>query len=332
MEATKYKRSVMVGLFVAIGIVIFLVGVFTLGGQQKAFVKTVSVAAVFDDVSGLQEGNNVWFSGVKIGTVKKIEFFNKSQVKVTLHIEHKAQPYIRKDAKAKIGSDGFIGSKIIVIYGGSPDSPAIKGNENLAIEASLDTDDMLATLQKNNENLLSITSDFKAVSEKLAAGQGSLGALLNERALYNELAAVVANLHTAARNSEKLTGRIAEYTTKLQAPGTLVGDLVNDTIIFANLRAATDNLNIASGSAVALVDNLKDVTANLDENDNAVGVLLHDEKVAADLKTIVENLNSSSKKLDENMEALQHNFLLRGYFKKKAKREAKAMEDSTKGK
>ena len=332
MEASKNKKAVMVGLFVAIGIIIFLVGIFTLGGQQKAFVKTVSVTAVFDDVSGLNEGNNVWYSGVKIGTVKKIEFFNKSQVKVTLHIEHKAQPYIHKDAKAKIGSDGFIGNKIIVIYGGSPDSPTIEGDENLEIEASLDTDDMLVTLQKNNENLLAITSDFKAVSEKLAAGQGSLGALLNERDLYNELAAVVANLRTAAHNSEKLTGSIAEYTTKLQSPGTLAGDLVNDTLIFASLRAATDNLNIASGSAVALVDNLKDVTADLDDNNNAVGVLLHDEKVAADIKNIVENLNSSSKKLDENMEALQHNFLLRGYFKKKAKREAKAMEDSAKGK
>ncbi len=332
MEANKNKKAVMVGLFVAIGIIIFLVGIFTLGGQQKAFVKTVSITAVFDDVGGLREGNNVWFSGVKIGTVKKIGFFNTSQVKVTLHIEHKAQPYIRKDAKAKIGSDGFIGNKIIVIYGGSPDSPAIQGHENLAIEASVNTEDMLVTLQKNNNNLLAITSDFKAVSEKLAAGQGSLGALLNERELYNELAAVVANLRVAARNSEKLTGSIAEYTAQLQAPGTLAGDLVNDTIIFANLKAATDKLNIASGSAVALADNLKDATANLDNNDNAVGMLLHDEKVAADLRTIVDNLNSSSKKLDENMEALQHHFLLRGYFKKKAKREAKAMEDSVKGK
>ena len=74
MEAKKNKRAVMVGLFVAIGIIIFLAGIFTLGGQQKAFVRTVSVTAVFDDVSGLQQGNNVWFSGVKVGTVKRLNF------------------------------------------------------------------------------------------------------------------------------------------------------------------------------------------------------------------------------------------------------------------
>src|SRR5574338_849510 len=220
MKATKNKRAVMVGLFVAIGIIIFLAGIFTLGGQQKAFVKTVSVTAVFDDVSGLQQGNNVWFSGVKVGTVKKIEFYNKSQVKVTLHIENKAREFIRTDAKAKIGSDGLIGNKIVVISGGTPGAPAIEGDENLAVEGSFDTDDMMATLEKSNNNLLDITTDVKKVSGNLVTGQGSLGALLNERRLYDQLTAVVARLNAAAQNSEQLTRSLAQYTSSLNAPGT----------------------------------------------------------------------------------------------------------------
>lgn len=68
------KRSVTVGIFVLIGIAILVVGILTLGAQQKAFVKSIRVTSVFDDVGGLQTGNNVWFSGVKIGTVKKSIF------------------------------------------------------------------------------------------------------------------------------------------------------------------------------------------------------------------------------------------------------------------
>ena len=330
MEAQKNKRAIMVGLFIAIGVIIFLAGIFTLGGQQKAFVKTVSVTAVFDDVSGLQQGNNVWFSGVKVGTVKKIEFYNKSQVKVTLHIENKAREFIRTDAKAKIGSDGLIGNKIIVISGGSPNAPAIKGDENLAVDGSFDTDDMMHTLQESNNNLLDITTDFKKLSNNLAAGQGSLGALLNERDLYIQLEAVVARLNAAAQNSEKLTGNLADYTSRLNTPGTLSADLINDTVIIPNLKAAAGQLNIASQNTSALTSNLKNAISNLDSNNNAVGVLLHDEKAASDLKSILGNLNSGSKKLDEDLEALQHNFLLRGFFRKKARREAKAMEDSAK--
>lgn len=68
------KRLVTVGIFVLIGIAILVVGILTLGAQQKAFVKSISVTSVFDDVGGLQTGNNVWFSGVKIGTVKRSIF------------------------------------------------------------------------------------------------------------------------------------------------------------------------------------------------------------------------------------------------------------------
>src|SRR3954471_12815253 len=119
MSNGKNKRAVIVGLFVTIGLLIFLVGIFTLGGQKKAFVPTVRITAVFNDVNGLQKGDNVWFSGVKVGTVKTIDFDGSAKIRVTMQIERKAQEFIRKDAKAKVGAEGFIGNKLIVIYGGT---------------------------------------------------------------------------------------------------------------------------------------------------------------------------------------------------------------------
>src|SRR4051812_22138057 len=72
MEEKKNKRPIIVGIFVCIGLAILIATIFTLGGQRKTFVKKISLTTVFKDINGLKEGDNVWFSGVKIGTVKKI--------------------------------------------------------------------------------------------------------------------------------------------------------------------------------------------------------------------------------------------------------------------
>src|SRR5439155_1738661 len=80
-----------------------------LSGQRKTFQKTIALNAVFNDVGGLQKGNNIWFSGVKVGTVKKLKLLSQTQVEVEMRIEKHSEDFIRKDSKAKIGSDGLIG-------------------------------------------------------------------------------------------------------------------------------------------------------------------------------------------------------------------------------
>ena len=125
MSTIKNNRPAIVGIFILIGLAILVVTIFTLGGQKKTFVKSFTIHAVFNDVGGLLKGGNVWFSGVKIGTVKKISFHGSAQVEVTMSIEDEAQPHIYKDAMAKIGSDGLIGNKIVVIYGGDSTLPHV---------------------------------------------------------------------------------------------------------------------------------------------------------------------------------------------------------------
>lgn len=323
MNTEKNKQTVIVGLFVTVGLLILLVGVFTLGGQKKTFTPSINVQAVFDNVNGLQKGDNVWFSGVKVGTVKTIQFNGNAQIKVTLHIERKAQEFIRKDAKAKLGAEGFIGNKLVVIYGGTPQAGHIEGGEHLQVERTLSTEDMMATLQKNNENLVAITTDFKTVSNRLVNGEGTAGAFLNDASLYKSLQSTASNLQIAARNSELLSSRIAEYTAQLEKPGSLANGLVHDTIIMANLQAAVKQINDAANATHSFTANLKTVSDQLNTKDNTVGLLLNDKETAEQVKSIIENLNSGSRKLDEDLEALQHNFLFRGFFKRKARQEAK---------
>lgn len=323
MKSTNPKRNATVGIFIFIGLGIFLTGILLLGGQQRTFEKKIRIKAVFDDVGGLHEGNNVWFSGVKIGTVRKMQFVGTSQVEVIMSIEKDAQQYIRRNAKARISSEGFIGNKIVVIEGGTIQAPVIDTSDILGIEKGIGPEEIMATFQENNKNLLEITKDFKSIANRIADGQGSVGKLLTDESLFNNLQATASTLSQASASARRLTADMADYTSRLQAKGSLTNDLITDTLIFHRLRSTALQMEELSAKANDITNDIKQASASLNNRQTPIGTLLNDEEAATNLKLTLENLQTGSEKLDENMEALQHNFLLRGFFRKKAKREEK---------
>ncbi len=326
MKTLKNNRPVTVGIFIFIGIAILVLTIFTLGGQKKTFVKSVTINAVFNDVGGLLKGGNIWFSGVKVGTVKDIKFYGSSQVQVIMNIEKDALPHIKKDAKAKIGSDGLIGSKIVIIYGGDSATAQVVKDDFLKVETAVSTEDMLATLQANNKNLLEITNNFKSISKKVDSGQGTLATLINDPAIANKLRTTVSDLHetvgnfkTVSVNSKNVLANLQGFSGKLNTPGNSINDIVSDTIIYNNIKGTVQQLQTAANSVTQFTANLKTVSDRLNEKNNTIGVLLNDSAAAASVKITLSNLQSGSKKLDQDLEALQHNFLLNGFFKKKEK-------------
>ncbi|MFD1629620.1 MlaD family protein [Pseudopedobacter beijingensis] len=321
MENTEKKRGITVGIFIFIGIAIFLLGVFTLGGQKKTFVKTFELSVVFDDIQGLKSGNNVWFSGVKIGTIKKIQFYGTSQVQVILNIDESAHQYIHKDAKASISSDGLIGNKIVVIDGGSLKYPFVEDGDELQVNKTLSTDDIMKTLQTNNKNLVEITGDFKVLARSLVEGKGTVGALLTDDQIAHNFKAIVANLNATTQSANNMAMELNKFSNKLNNSEGFVSKVLEDTVMFRKLESSVEEFQSMAKSASAATENLNKATAQLNNSNNAIGVLLNDEEAAQQLKSVMGNLETSTQKLDENMKALQSNFLFRGYFKKKAKEE-----------
>jgi phospholipid/cholesterol/gamma-HCH transport system substrate-binding protein len=335
MRINNSKKAVTVGIFIFIGLAIFIAGVLTLGGQKKTFEKKIPVRAIFNDVGGLLEGNNVWFSGVKVGTIKKINIIGNAKVEVVMSVENKVHKFIKKDAKAKISSEGFIGNKIVVIYGGSMQSAMIAENGVLSVESGINTDEIMATFQENNKNLLDITSDIKLITKRISDGEGTIGKLLTDETLMSNMQSAVIGLNQASANARQLTADISNYTSRLQSEGSLTNDLITDTVIFSRMQATVLQLQQAAATANEVTENIKaasinvkEVSNNLSNAKSPVGVLLNDQEAGKNLKTTLENLQLGTKKLDENMEALQHNFLLRGFFKKKAKNEEKKSSEN----
>jgi phospholipid/cholesterol/gamma-HCH transport system substrate-binding protein len=318
MNESYNKRYVIVGIFVFVGLVFLGAGILIIGDLHRTFEKKVEVISLFDDVGGLQRGNNIWLSGVKVGTVSEMAFYGKSQVKVSMQIDINAQQYIPKDSKVKISSDGFIGNKILVIYGGTANTEEIQEGDTLLVEKTFTSEDVINTLQENNKNLLAITNDFKTLSKKLVDGEGSVGKLLNDNSVYDNINAATLSLQHASEKAQQLVSSLAVFTSNLNKEGTLINELTTDTIVFNSVKASILQLQQMADTASVFITNLKKQGSN---PNSSIGVLLSDEKSGTSLKETIKNLESSSKKLDEDLEALQHNFLLKGYFKKKAKAE-----------
>lgn len=313
MSQPSNKRGIFVGIFIVVGLGFLIGGILTIGNLRSTFQKKMTITSYFEDVNGLQTGNNIWFSGVKIGTVKAIEICGKSQVKVTLNINIESQQFIHKDSKVKIGTDGLIGNKIIIIYGGDPKTPQVEEGDILLNESMLSTDDIMQTFQENNLNILELT-------KQLASGQGTIGKLIKSDSLYYSVFNTAQSLQKASDNAQLLIASLNDFSKNLNKEGTLVNDLVTDTVTFNSIQASVFELQHVVENIDAFVSDMKAAGKN---PNSPVGVMLYDEDSGTHLKKTIKNLENSSETLNEDLKALQHNFLFRKYFKNKKKEEKK---------
>ena len=118
MKTDETKQNIKLGLFVVAGIALFLISVFFIGSENNVFNRTFQAFAIFKNVEGLKEGDNVWLSGVKIGTVKDVKIVSEGKVIVELSLKHKQNEFIKSNATAFIGSDGFVGNNhLLQLFG-----------------------------------------------------------------------------------------------------------------------------------------------------------------------------------------------------------------------
>ncbi len=234
MNTQSSTFKIRLGLFVAVGLALFILAIFVIGKQKNLFDPVVSLHARFSNVSGLQVGNTVRFSGINVGTVDNIRILNDTTVQVTMMIKEDVKKFIKTDSEVGIGSEGIIGDRLLTISSGSPGAPVVKNNQLLASYEPIETDEIMQSVHITAGNAAVATQELGEILFKINNGEGTLGRLLN------------------------------------------------------------------------------------------------DEKIADNLDATIGNLKTSSRKLDENMEAAKHNFLLRGYFKKKEREKQKREEERKK--
>ena len=325
MNIPDIKQSLKLGAFVLGALLIFVISVFVIGKESNIFSKTFVIHAVFKNVEGLQKGDNVWLSGVKIGTVKSVEIIKEGKVIVNLSLRHKQNEFIRKNANASIGSDGFIGNKIVVIRPGD-DPQVIQDEDTVNSLSPADTQELINIAKEVGENTKSITTDLKDLITKINKGQGVVGELLHDGPMAQDLRAAASKLRTTGENTAKTSSELSALVYNMQHGQGLLPTLISDTAFVSTFQQAVVNVKIVSQQASAVASNLNTLSRKINNSDNAVGVLLTDTAFAHKLKSTIGNTERASQKLDQNMEALKHNFLLRGYFRRQDKKDKEALK------
>jgi len=325
MEKKEIAQQIKVGIFVLAGLALFLVSVFFIGSENNIFSRTFTVAAVFKNVEGLKAGDNVWLSGVKIGTVSDVRIFSEGKVVVDLSLKDRQNQFIETDAIASIGSDGLVGSKIVIIRPGKS-GKMVSEEDTLNTVSPTDTQDLINLAKDVGENTRSLTSDLKAIASRISAGQGIVGELLNDGSVAHEIRAAVQNLRATGDNTAKASRELNALISELRTGPGLLPMLISDTSYAKTFQNALANIEQVSVNAGMVSESLQDLASKINNHDNALGVLLTDSLVADQLKSTIENAAQASHKLDENMEALQHNFLFRRYFRKQERKQERAHE------
>ncbi|MDQ2656127.1 MAG: MlaD family protein [Bacteroidota bacterium] len=331
MERKEVAQQIKLGAFVLAGVTLFLVSVFLIGSENNVFSRTFSVAAVFRNVEGLKPGDNVWLSGVKIGTVSDVKIISEGKVVVNLALKEDQNKFIQTDAIASIGSDGLVGSKIVVIRPGRSTSSVVD-SDTLKTISPTDTQDILNLARDVGENTRSLTSDLRTMASRINEGKGIVGELLNDGTIAQEIRAAILNLRKTGMNTAEASAELHGLMYELRHGPGLLPTLVSDTAYANTFRNALANVERVSANAGEVSEGLESLASKIHEQNNAVGVLLGDSVVADQLRTTIENTAQASEKLDENMEALQHNFLFRRYFRKQQKREARQEREAASSK
>src|SRR5580765_1929769 len=149
----KTINNVRLGIFVLIGTAFLIAGLYMIGNNRNMFDHTFTVKATFFKVNGLMKGNNVRFSGIDVGTVKSILIDSDTSVEVTMIIENDARKFIRKNAKAAIGTDGLMGNKLVEIDNTDHPAESVEDGDVIATVRPIETDQMMRTLDRTNNDL-----------------------------------------------------------------------------------------------------------------------------------------------------------------------------------
>lgn len=314
------NNNIKLGLFITIGTVCFILTLYYLGAKQNLFGNTFEIKAIFNNVNGLRKGNNIRFSGIDVGTVKDVTILDDTTIVVLMMLDESIHPYIKTDAVAALGNDGLMGNKLINIRPGNSSTQTVQEGETLHSINELDTEDMLRRLEQTNRYVSSITESLMNIAQKIDNGEGSLGKILNDTNLSNDLTATMGNVRELSAETAKLTRSIGRSLGKIETKDNTLGILLNDTSMAADLQTAVKELRLFSTNAAQISTELKVITNDIQAGEGTVGTLLSDSIANENLKQSLINLQEGSKAFNENMEALKSNFLVRGYFKRQAKK------------
>jgi phospholipid/cholesterol/gamma-HCH transport system substrate-binding protein len=276
------SNKIKLGIFISIGMMVFIVGIYFIGAGRQLFTSTFRISAVFKDVAGLQPGNNVRLSGINVGTVDNIMIVSDTTVRVEILIDESTRKFIKKDAVASIGSEGLMGNKTIIVYPGTGGKTEIENNDIVQTTSPLGVDDFMISLKRTIDNATKITSDLSKITENIQSGKGSIGRLLMDQSISqnvdstftnlkdgsagfkilmdkaNDIDEILTSLKTTINNTSSITSNVSKITDSIHSGKGTIGMLLMDSTMRQNIDSAVVNMKESSAGLKTLMKKAKD--------------------------------------------------------------------------
>jgi len=280
------SNKIKLGIFVSLGLVVLILAIYYIGEKQLLFQSTFRLSGVFEDVAGLQPGNNVRLSGINIGTIESISLVSDTTVRVDIVIDESSRKFIKKDAIATIGSEGLIGNKVLVINPGTGGKKSIENNDIIQTAQPIDVDDIMISLKTTIDNTAIITGDLAKISTNIESGKGTIGRLMMDQTWRENIQSTIVNLKDG---SEKF-------------------------VVFMDKSQQIDNILLSINSNIdstsAVIQDLSKIVSNIESGEGVAGKLLMDQSMGQNLDSTLINLKKGLAEFEIFMKMAQESWLL----------------------
>jgi len=282
-------QSIRVGLFFILGLALLWITFESLSGGRVLHEKGYSLTARFDNLKGLQKGDDVQIAGVRVGAVRDTRLVGR-QAEAELIINPGVQ--IASDAVAMVATSSLLGTNHLEITVGTPGAPPLAPGAEIKTKDTVDMNEVIARLGSLGDRMEQVVNQ---IGQTLNGGQGGN--------LFTKIDKLVTD------NGPKLTATIANLqviTDKIRNGDGTIGRLVNDPKLHDDLLASVDQLKSAATDARAMVDNAQSILNQVKAGKGTLGTLLYDEQTGNEIRVTVKNLSEVSAKLNSNQGTLGH--------------------------
>jgi phospholipid/cholesterol/gamma-HCH transport system substrate-binding protein len=258
-----------VGVLIIVALVIIGIAILKLGQAGNLFGKQYRLVSFIGNASGLRVGGPVTVAGKLAGSIKDIAFLppdndTTRNLKLIVEVNDAVRAQVRQDSRAKIATMGLIGDKVLDISVGTPRYRPLREGDTLLVAPSIDYEAVVRQASGAIEEVVGLTRDLKRVTTSVTRGEGTLGQLVTNRQLYDQLNATLS--------------RTSALMARLENPRGTIGRLLDDPSLYHSL-----NRTIASADTVI---------SQINSGSGSVGKLLRDDTLYVHLVSIVARADS----------------------------------------
>jgi phospholipid/cholesterol/gamma-HCH transport system substrate-binding protein len=325
----RTSENIKLGLFVALGFLLLVALLYALGANQNLFGKNYPLQVYFKNVSGLRSGNNVRYNGIDVGTVRQITIQSDTAVLVRLNVDEKIARFMKKNDLASIGTDGLMGNKLVLIEPGPPGGAPVERNDLLPSREALDMDEVMRTLDITNRNVAAMSEDLKNTVQRISQST-ALWEILEDEALPAHIRATLANVRQASARADKLVADLSTIVAEVAGAEDGMIAMLKDTLIPHDIRAATAEVRALTGRFQEIGSTteqaIQSLAQDLQAGDGPFHAALRDSTLTGSLHRSLLSIEEGTHSFNQSMEALQHSFLFRWYFRRLERQQAKSKQ------